>query len=141
LSGVKNLNGMHSTSRPREFYAQSRVVLVPSLWEETFGRVAAEALANGVPVLASRRGALPETLGDAGFLFDIPARYTDPAQMASVPTAEEVGAWVETIERLWDDAPFYAEHRARALARAAVWEPDRLRAGVEAFFRGVAERG
>lgn len=141
LSAVKNLNGMHSTPRPSEFYSQSRVVLVPSLWEETFGRVAAEALANGIPVLASRRGALPDTLGGAGFLFDVPERYTDPARMTDVPAADEVDDWVETVERLWDDSVFHAGHRARALERAAAWEPDRLHSGVEEFFRRVAEGG
>jgi glycosyltransferase involved in cell wall biosynthesis len=135
---VTNLHGMHSTPYPKEFYSQSRVVLVPSLWEESFGRVAAEALANGIPVLASRRGALPETLGGAGFLFDIPDRYTEGAGMTQVPSSAEVAGWVETIERLWDDAAFYDECRAQALERAQVWEPDRLRAGVEAFFRQVA---
>jgi glycosyltransferase involved in cell wall biosynthesis len=138
LSGLTNLNGMHSTPRPKEFYAQSRMVLMPSLWEESFGRVAAEALTNGIPVLASRRGALPETLGGAGLLFDIPERYTDPARMIEVPTPEEVAGWVEAIERLWDDPAFHAEHRAKALDRAKAWEPARLRAGAEAFFRRAA---
>jgi glycosyltransferase involved in cell wall biosynthesis len=116
LSGVANLRGMHSTPQPRQFYAQSRLVLMPSLWEESFGRVAAEALANGIPVLASNRGALPETLADAGFLFDIPARYT-PGFM-ELPTAAEVGPWIETIERLWDDEEFFQLHCHRALERA-----------------------
>jgi glycosyltransferase involved in cell wall biosynthesis len=136
LSGVKNLHAMRSTPRPSEFYACSRVVLMPSLWEESFGRVAAEALANGIPVLASRRGALPETLAYAGFLFDIPARNT--TDMMEVPDAADVAPWVETIERLWDDAEFYEKHRALALERAKAWQPDRIRPQVEAFFRRVA---
>lgn len=41
------------------------VVLVPSLYEG-FGRVAAEALVVGTPVIASDRGALPEIVGHAG---------------------------------------------------------------------------
>jgi glycosyltransferase involved in cell wall biosynthesis len=135
LAGV-NLRGMHSTPRPSEFYALSRVVLVPSLWEETFGRVVVEALANGLPVLASRRGALPETLGDAGFLFDIPERYVE--RVEEVPTADEVSGWVDVIERLWADEPFYQAQRARALERARAWESDRLRPVVEDFFRRVA---
>ncbi|VTR95484.1 Glycosyltransferase OS=Singulisphaera acidiphila (strain ATCC BAA-1392 / DSM 18658 / VKM B-2454 / MOB10) GN=Sinac_4472 PE=4 SV=1: Glyco_trans_4_4: Glycos_transf_1 [Gemmata massiliana] len=138
LSGVKNLHGMASTPRPKEFYAQSRVVLMPSLWEETFGRVAAEALGNGIPVLATRRGALPETLGGAGFLFDVPERYTDPARLMDVPSSTEAAPWVETIERLWDDEAFYGAHQNRARERARAWEPDRLRGDVEAFFRRVA---
>ncbi len=36
------------------------LVVVPSVWEEPFGRVALEALVNGTPVVSSNRGALPE---------------------------------------------------------------------------------
>ncbi|HEX4611592.1 MAG TPA: glycosyltransferase [Urbifossiella sp.] len=95
-----NIDRLPPTPRPADFYALSRLVLVPSLWEETFGRVAAEALANGLPVLASRRGALPETLGEAGLLFDIPDRYT--GQTLDVPSAAEVGEWADAIGRLYD---------------------------------------
>lgn len=47
-------------------------LLVPSLAQETFGRVVIEAFACGLPVLASRRGALPELIdeGRTGLLFD-----------------------------------------------------------------------
>jgi glycosyltransferase involved in cell wall biosynthesis len=69
---------MANTPDPRDFYRVSRLVLMPSLWDESFGRVAAEALVNGLPVLASRRGALPEVLAQAGFLFDVPGRYSPP---------------------------------------------------------------
>jgi glycosyltransferase involved in cell wall biosynthesis len=48
------------------------VVLIPSLtmpgWKEQFGRVAAQAMAAGVPVLASASGSLPEVVGDARML-------------------------------------------------------------------------
>jgi glycosyltransferase involved in cell wall biosynthesis len=140
VTGLPNVRGMRPTPNPADFYSQSRLVLVPSLWEETFGRVAAEALSNGIPVLASRRGALPETLGGAGFLFDVPAPYTEPGRMADVPTADDVRGWVETVERLWDDPPFYEAQRSAALERARAWEPDRLRPAVEDFLRRVAGR-
>jgi glycosyltransferase involved in cell wall biosynthesis len=140
LSALTNLRGMHSTPQPREFYARSRLVLMPSLCEESFGRVAAEALSNGIPVLASRRGALPETLGGAGLLFDVPERYTCPAQMMDVPRPEEVADWVAAIERLWDDTGDYEAQRTAARERAKAWESGRLRPFVEDFFRRIAER-
>ncbi len=106
LSGLTNLNRMANTPDPRDFYRVSRVVLMPSLWRESLGRVAIEAMANGIPVLASDRGALPETLGDAGFVLTIPERYssTGPA----VPGPREVAPWVAIVERLWDDPEFEA---------------------------------
>ena len=48
------------------------VVVVPSVWDEPFGLVAAEAQLLGTPVIAARRGALPEVMdgGRAGLVFD-----------------------------------------------------------------------
>ena len=73
LSGARNLFCMTNTTDPRKFYGVSKVMLMPSLWNESFGLVAAEAMINGIPVLASNRGSLPEIVGEGGLLFDIPA--------------------------------------------------------------------
>lgn len=44
--------------------AAARAVVVPSMWEEPFGRVAAEALAHGRPVITTGRGGLSEVVDD-----------------------------------------------------------------------------
>lgn len=46
--------------------ASSRAVVVPSIWQEPFGLVAIEAMAQARPVIFSRVGALPEVLGPDG---------------------------------------------------------------------------
>jgi glycosyltransferase involved in cell wall biosynthesis len=138
LSGLTNLHRMANTPDPRTFYRVSRAVLVPSTWAESFGRVAAEALANGLPVLAGDRGALPETLGDAGFVLPIPARCT-PA--GGVPSAAEVAPWVEAIGRLWDDPAFEAGHRRRARHAARRWDDARLAGSYARWLGSVAAAG
>jgi glycosyltransferase involved in cell wall biosynthesis len=135
LSELTNLHRMANTPDPRDFYRVSRVVLMPSLWRESLGRVPIEAMANGIPVLASDRGALPETLGDAGFIFTIPDRCTPASGV--VPTAQEVAPWVAVIERLWDDPEFEAEHRRRALAEARRWDGERLAQQYENFLHSL----
>ena len=75
LRGRKNLTIWPNTPDPRKFYAVTKLILMPSLMENA-GFVAMEAMTNGIPVLASNRGGLPETIGDAAPTFDIPAHYT-----------------------------------------------------------------
>jgi len=44
------------------YYSASDLLLVPSLYEEGFGRVVCEAFSCGLPVLASDRGGLREAI-------------------------------------------------------------------------------
>jgi glycosyltransferase involved in cell wall biosynthesis len=55
-----------------ERWLNAAISVVPSIWEEPFGRVLTESWAHGVPVVAARVGALPELieLTGAGWLFD-----------------------------------------------------------------------
>jgi glycosyltransferase involved in cell wall biosynthesis len=52
--------------------ARAAYLIVPSIWYETFGLVAVEAFACGLPVIASRLGALNELIRDreTGLLFE-----------------------------------------------------------------------
>ena len=76
-------NVLHAGSaQPAELpvlYAAADALIVPSVSEEGFGRVILEALACEVPVIASRRGAIPEALtDDVGILIDpSPAALAD----------------------------------------------------------------
>ena len=45
-----------------EIYQLSDILVVPSLWLEAFGLVIVEAMACGIPVIASRVGGIPEIL-------------------------------------------------------------------------------
>ncbi len=48
---------------------ECQALIIASLWEG-FGLPALEAMACGTPVIASNRGALPEVLGDYGYLIN-----------------------------------------------------------------------
>jgi glycosyltransferase involved in cell wall biosynthesis len=137
LSGLENLHRMANTPDPRDFYGLSRVALVPSLVENA-ALTAREAMFNGIPVLASDRGGLPETLGDAGFLFALPERLLTPdSAEVPIPTAREVAPWVAAIEKIWDDPDFEARHRDLARAQALPWDADRLADRYERFFESL----
>ena len=46
------------------------IVVIPSIWEEPFGLVAAEAMSNGMCIIASKVGGIPEIIKDNGILID-----------------------------------------------------------------------
>lgn len=102
-----------ATSSPAEYFALTRILLAPSVFPEPFGRVAVEAMINGIPPLVSNRGALPETVAGAGRVLPIPDWLT-PNSMQP-PSVEEMEPWFEAVCSLWDDPAAYAE--ASRLAR------------------------
>jgi glycosyltransferase involved in cell wall biosynthesis len=89
----------HPVTDSSRLYCHARIVLVPSVWEESWGRVVTEAHCCGIPVLASRRGGLPESVGPGGLLVDHDA---------------SLEAWCSALSRMWDDHDTY-----EALAAAA----------------------
>lgn len=90
--------GKLSRTEVWETLAQVDVVLVPSLWYETFSLIVHEAFAAGVPVVASRLGALDEIVRDGvdGFL---------------VPPGD-VREWRATLQRLVDEQDLLARLQA-----------------------------
>lgn len=100
LANLPNVRFEHRVSDMRSIYRQTRLLLVPSRWEEGFGMVAIEAQSCGIPVIASARGGLPEAVGNGGILV---ADYTNP------------DAWLKAIRQALDNDETYRElaHRAR----------------------------
>jgi glycosyltransferase involved in cell wall biosynthesis len=133
-----NVHLMAHTHDPRQFWRVSRLCLMPSLWWENQPLVAIEAMVNGIPVIGSDRGGIPEALGDSGVVLPLPARLTPTAHM--LPTSEEVAPWVEAIIRLWDDALLYEEHRQKAFAQARRWAPEVLEPRYVQFFDELRPR-
>jgi glycosyltransferase involved in cell wall biosynthesis len=129
---------MPVTTDPRRFWRLTKVLLMPSLWWENQPLVAIEAMINGIPVIGSDRGGIPEALGDAGITLPLPERLTPESRI--LPTAEEVEPWVEAIIHLWDDPAWYQEQSNRARNQAERWRPDRLRPLYAEFFGAVCGR-
>ena len=124
LSGVKSVSFKPNTPRPQDYYRKAKITLVPSFCDETFGRVAAESLIANVPVVASNRGALPETLGDAAILLDIPQKYSSLTNL--VPSSSVAQPWIKAILNLWDNAELYAKVQERGRERARRWDHLRI---------------
>ncbi|MFP4171377.1 MAG: glycosyltransferase family 4 protein [Candidatus Hydrogenedentota bacterium] len=64
--------GWRDPEATRRLYQEADIVVVPSVWEEPFGRVAVEGMAACRPVVASRTGGLQHIVrhGETGYLFE-----------------------------------------------------------------------
>jgi len=131
---------------PADYFALTRILLVPSVWPEPFGRVAAEAMINGIPALVSNRGALPHVVGGdfidggGGRVLPIPEWMT--YQSTELPTEHEVDPWYEAVCTLWDEDALYSSMatRAREIAHTRYSEQVSRRLHLE-YFASLTERG
>ena len=69
------LFGVAGAVQKRDLLARASCLLFPVRWDEPFGLVMVEAMACGTPVIALRRGAVPEVVidGETGIIVDDPA--------------------------------------------------------------------
>src|SRR5204862_7081227 len=90
--GVTLLRSLHDV--PAVVYLHdARVLLVPSVTAEGWGRVVREAQASGIPVVATGVGGLPEAVGSGGIV---------------VPPAAGFEGLLRALAMLWDDREAYA---------------------------------
>lgn len=103
-----------NTNDMRPVYGRARLLLAPSLWWESAGRVVVEAMLNGIPAIVTDRGGLPETLGIGGIKVQFPEEcYEEP--YTYVPKLAILEPLVEKIVQFYDDDVFYNDYVARAL--------------------------
>jgi glycosyltransferase involved in cell wall biosynthesis len=124
---------------PADYFALTRLLLVPSVWDEPFGRVAAEAMINAIPVIVSDRGSLPQVVGGdfstggGGYVLPIPEWMT--YKTTRLPSEEETQPWFDIVCALWDDASLYraVSIRARQIADERYSEATSRRNHVDYF--------
>jgi glycosyltransferase involved in cell wall biosynthesis len=97
-------NVLHLTRQDnmRIIYSQTKLLLVPSLCPEAFGRVIVEAGLNGIPSVASNVGGIPEAILTGGILVD---QYMD------------VDIWINGIRKILSKKN-YEEYSQLALESA-----------------------
>jgi glycosyltransferase involved in cell wall biosynthesis len=101
LAGHVVCPGYIAPESRRALYEHAALFVLPS-HHEGFGMPVLEAMSLGVPVVASRRGSLPEVLGDAGILVD----------------PDDTAALAAAIKRVLEDRSFADGCRTRGLQRA-----------------------
>lgn len=89
-----NVRNMGYQSNRASLFASADLFIVPSAWDEPFGRVAAEALWSGKPVLVSARGGLSEAAPNPAFWIH----------------SDEVDEWASRVRRIERAADEYRQH-------------------------------
>ncbi|MBI9082530.1 MAG: glycosyltransferase family 4 protein [Desulfobacterales bacterium] len=110
-----------------ELYRRAAICILPSLWKEPFGIPAVEAMAAGVPVVASNRGGFAETVqtGLTGLL---------------VPPGDS-GEIVRAAERILSDTDLHRGMSLESQRRARTFSWKNVGAEARALYRIIMGRG
>jgi len=116
--------GYVDDARAAALLAGAEMLAFPSRYEG-FGMPLLEAMAAGVPVVASRAGVTPETVGDAAVLVD----------------PDDVEGFADAIARVADDAELRTTLVAAGRARSALFTWTATAKATLGLYRRVADAG
>lgn len=107
--------------------AETKLLLMPSRGQESWGRTATEAQMCGIPVLGSSRGNLTRTIGPGGVTFD---------------PDEPIERWLAAFDSIMNDPARYEDLSKKALAHGTAMkaEIERNYRVFETLMAGAAER-
>jgi len=101
--------GIKTRKELAEIFNQHRVLVIPSMCDETFGLIALEGMACGCQVIGANDGGLPEAIGPCGRIFP----RGDAKALAELIEQDQGGT-----ELLNHAEKHLAKHRAGAIAEA-----------------------
>lgn len=104
---VSNITYLPNTAFIKDMYAKTDILLIPSK-EESWGRVAVEAMSSGIPVIANPTPGLVESCGEAGIFCK----------------RNDIDSWVREIRRLKTDSEYYKTKSDLCLMRAKELDPE-----------------
>jgi len=122
LAGHVEYRGYVGDADRQRVYEGARAFVLPS-FEEGFGMPALEAMSLGIPVVASRRGNLPDLVGDAGVLVD----------------PDDVDAIGAELDRVLSDDALAEKMSARGVERSRAFSWTRTADALHGAFQAALE--
>ncbi len=113
LAQLSNVSILPPTDDIDQIFAQTRVLLVPSLCDEAFGLVAVESMLRGIPVLASNVGGLAEAKLGVDYVLPVSpieryeSRFDDRLKPLAIVPEQDIQPWLETIQALLSNRAHY----------------------------------
>jgi glycosyltransferase involved in cell wall biosynthesis len=91
----KNNIYMTRCENPIEIYKKTKILLAPSLCDETFCRTVNEAMMNGIPVITTGQGNIKYLVGERGLVYQ----------------KDNIDGWVDEIKKLYYDNNYYQQQK------------------------------
>lgn len=136
LQTVPNVTIRPAVDDIDEILRDTRVLLAPSLWPETFGYVIVEAMLRGIPVIASDSGGIPEA--KLGVDYVIPVRLAEWRNDGYFSPDQDIRPWVQALEELTRDAEIFRRCSQASRKAALEFEPDTRVENFERYLEACA---
>jgi glycosyltransferase involved in cell wall biosynthesis len=134
MAAQPNIRVLETVPKIDDVLAQSRLLLMPSLWYEGFGLIAMEAMLRGLPVISSDSGGLVEAKCGTGYVIPVRPieRYHYEFDETHMPRPEipeqDAAPWADAVASITANRALYDAESVRSRT-AALEFVSRLDAG------------
>jgi len=146
LEKLSNVRLLPPFDNSDALFNQTRILLVPSLWDEAFGISVIEAMLRGIPVITSNAGGLPEAKLGVDFVLPVHSieHYEDrlDGQMKPVPVIPEqdIQPWLQTLTSLLTDRQKYEDISAASHEAALAFVSQTSVSAFDTYFQQLGNR-
>jgi amino acid adenylation domain-containing protein len=125
LEQLPNVRIIESVDNIDKIFAQTKILLVPSLFPEGFPLIVVEAMLRGIPVLASDSGGLPEAKLGVDYVLPVQPieQYEECFDEMKLPVPfvpeQDIGSWIRALKSLVSDRKHYI-HLSNTSRQAAL---------------------